>query len=93
MALSHYIVRDVLSADLRWRHRDWYNELHARARRWYHRRLGERTNPRDVFDIMYLHRDSPMVKPFLNWKATWDLLVDRFRADDAAALHGHGAPA
>lgn len=35
----HDVVREVLVTDVRWRHPDWYAELHRRARMFYQQRL------------------------------------------------------
>ncbi len=67
------LARDALAADLRWRNPDWYAELHHRARSFYNRRLSEthgRDQQRFLSDYMYLHRNNPVIKPFLDWHET-----------------------
>jgi hypothetical protein len=69
----HELARDALSADIRWRNPDWYAELHNRARRYYNRRLSQtqgREQQRVLSDYMYLHRENPVIKPFIDWQDT-----------------------
>jgi hypothetical protein len=40
----HVMVRQALTADLRWRNPDWYAELHRRARTYYASRLKQTTD-------------------------------------------------
>lgn len=66
----HELAREALSADLRWRNRDWYAELHRRARNYYARSLRQRhglEQQQIMFDYVFLHRDNAMVRPFLEW--------------------------
>lgn len=66
----HDLVREALMADLKWRNPDWNKELHRRARAYYTRKLQESRGleqQRALLDDVYLHRDNPMVKPFLEW--------------------------
>jgi len=67
----HDLAREALGADLRWRNRDWYAELHRRARTYYARCLRERSGAEQqqvMFDYVFLHRENPMVRPFLIWQ-------------------------
>ncbi|HET7230490.1 MAG TPA: AAA family ATPase [Longimicrobium sp.] len=69
----HDLARVALSADLRWRNPERYADLHHRARAWYARRLREThgiSQQRVLSDYMYLHRDNPVVKPFIDWAET-----------------------
>ena len=56
----HDLARTVLSTDLRWRHPEFYVQLHARAREYY---LGRLDNPDPaaqaglLMDLMYLHTE------------------------------------
>jgi hypothetical protein len=66
----HDLAREALSADLRWRNPDRYADLHAAARAYYNRRLQQThgaEQQRVLSDYMYLHRDNPVVKPFIDW--------------------------
>jgi hypothetical protein len=59
----HELVRELLGAELRWRDPDRYALLHRRAAVYYHDRLG--TGDHVLFELAYLHRDSPQLGPFL----------------------------
>lgn len=56
----HDLARDMLAADLRWRHADRYAQYHERARRHYLARL-DSTDPMhqaaSLLDLIYLHPD------------------------------------
>jgi hypothetical protein len=85
----HDVVREVLSADLRWRHPDWYVELHRRARSYYTKRLQETQSQQQhrlLFDYIFLHRDNPAVRPRFTWKENRSLLTDTMRESDIPAL-------
>jgi len=69
----HDLAREALAADLRWRNPDWYNELHKRARAYYAAHIQETTGlaqQRTMFDYIFLHRDSPVVRPFVDWQTS-----------------------
>jgi len=69
----HDLARDALTADLRWRNPEWYATLHDRAREYYNRRVAEthgRDQQRVLYDYMYLHRDNPIIKPFIDWQGS-----------------------
>ncbi len=56
----HDLARTVLSTDLRWRHPDLYERMHARAREYYLARLDgpDAAAPAGLLlDLMYLHAD------------------------------------
>jgi hypothetical protein len=85
----HDLAREALVADLRWRHPEWYKELHHRARHAYVVRLG--TGRRDeqqrlLFDLVYLHRENPAVRPYFEWAESGSILPDSLRDADRAAL-------
>jgi hypothetical protein len=85
----HDLAREALVADLRWRHPDWYKELHRRARQFYIKRLG--TGRRDeqqrlLFDLVFLHRDNPAVQPFFAWAESGGIMPDALREEDKPAL-------
>jgi len=85
----HDLAREALVADLRWRHPDWYRELHCRARAFYVGRLGatDRANQQHLlFDLVFLHRDNPAVRPFFEWAEGGSILPDAMRGEDRAAL-------
>ncbi|HYR09887.1 MAG TPA: AAA family ATPase [Longimicrobium sp.] len=85
----HDLARDALSADLRWRNPDRFAELHSRARGYYARRLGEvgeLEQQRVLSDYVFLHRDNPLVKPFIDWGDTGTGVPYPPRPEDAPRL-------
>jgi hypothetical protein len=85
----HDLARDAICYDLRWRNPDWNRELHRRARAYYTERL-QRTRgleqQRILMDDVYLHRENPMVKPFLSWGEFGSVYGETARPDDHTAL-------
>jgi hypothetical protein len=68
----HDVAREVLDADLRWRNPEDYRELHSRVRRHVVRTLQEtsgREQQRAAFDLLYLHRGNPIIRPIHDWDA------------------------
>ncbi|HET7461761.1 MAG TPA: AAA family ATPase [Longimicrobium sp.] len=66
----HDLAREALAADLRWRNPERFAELHNRARAHYARRLQQThgaEQQRVLSDYIFLHRDNPVVKPFIDW--------------------------
>lgn len=85
----HDLAREVLIADLRWRHPDWYTELHRRARNYYTARLEQtqgQEQHRILFDYIFLHRDNPAVRPRFTWQENSTLLTDSLRQTDRLVL-------
>lgn len=85
----HDLARDALAAELRWRNPDWYAELHRRARGAYGRRVVQSRGvdqQRILFDYVYLHRDNPLMRPYLDWQESGTALPDNLREGDAARL-------
>ncbi len=76
----HDLARDVLAADLRWRHAERYRQFHDRAREHYLARL-ETADPSvqaaALMDLIYLH---PELRTFLQ------------PPDESAALHLEAHP-
>lgn len=67
----HDLAREALTADLRWRNRNWYSELHRRIRNFYTSGLEKASlleQQRILFDYIFLHRDNPVVRPYLEWQ-------------------------
>lgn len=85
----HDIAREALCADLKWRHPDWNAELHSRSRQYYHRKLKESSGEMQrkvLFDLIFLHRMNPVVKPFFEWQETGSFWVDTANANDLPLL-------
>lgn len=95
----HDLAREALAVDLRWRHPDWYRELHRRARAFYVNRIGAgRTDEeRLLFDLVFLHRENPAVRPFFEWQHSGSLLADAAHDADrdilVAMVSSHEGPA
>jgi len=86
----HDLVRDALGVDLRWRNPEWYAELHRRARHYYASRLSQTRGveqQRVLFDYVYLHRDNPLMRPYLEWQETGTTMPDSLRSGDREVLH------
>lgn len=85
----HDLAREALVADLRWRNPDWYAELHRRARQHYVQRLQQTSGPtqqRVLFDLIFLHRDNPLVRPSFEWKTNGNFVTDVMQSSDMPAL-------
>ncbi|HEX5813151.1 MAG TPA: hypothetical protein VFY38_13675, partial [Pseudonocardia sp.] len=64
----HDVAREALARELSWRHPEAHDRLHRRARAFYERQLAgadPATARRVLFDFAFLHRDSPVIGPFL----------------------------
>jgi hypothetical protein len=85
----HDLAREALYTDLRWRNPDWNRELHARARGYYSRGLQRSRGleqMRLLFDDIYLHRENPMVKPFITWGEYGSVYGETPQASDLAGM-------
>lgn len=85
----HDLAREALTADLRWRNRIWYAELHRRIREFYTASLENSSGleqQRLLFDYVFLHRDNPVVKPFLEWQEAGTSVPTPMREDDEPRL-------
>jgi hypothetical protein len=85
----HDIAREALCADLKWRHPDWNAELHGRCRHYFHRKLreaGGEAQRKVLFDLIFLHRTVPAIKPFFEWQETGSFWVDIAHPDDLPVL-------
>jgi hypothetical protein len=86
----HDLAREALAADVRWRNPDWYSELHHRARRYYTARLQQThgaEQQRILFDLIFLHRDNAVVRPFYDWQGSGGTVVaDILRPGDETLL-------
>jgi hypothetical protein len=89
----HDLVREALTADLRWRNPDWYAELHRRARAYYSERLSQTHGlhqRRILLEFVFLHRDNLVLRPyfesFFEGYELSTLWLDRMTAADRPAL-------
>jgi hypothetical protein len=85
----HDLARDVLDADLRWRDRESYADIHRRVRRHVVARIGAsagREQQRAAADLLFLHRGNPGIRRFYDWARLGQGYVDGLRAGDAEAM-------
>lgn len=93
---AHDLARDTLGRDLRWRHPDWYAELHKRARQHYVTRLQQSSGlaqQQALFDLIYLHRDNGVVKSMFEWSGGGQLRAEPIAPQDRVAVHAMVAQA
>jgi hypothetical protein len=84
----HDLVREAIVADLRWRHPDRFIELHEKIGAYYKKRLKEVSGEMQraiLFDLVFLHRTNPVVRPFFNWE-TGSHWMDFIKPDDIPRL-------
>lgn len=85
----HDLARDALIADLKWRNPDWYAELHRRARTYYIRHIEHGHGVEQqlaLFDLVFLHRENPVVRPVFEWQASGQVLPGVMQPADVPAL-------
>lgn len=85
----HDLAREVLDNDLRWRDPDRHADLHARLGRSVVRRVLEGSGPdrlRSVFDLVYLHRNNPILKPYYEWGSLGTLYAEPVRPGEHPAV-------
>lgn len=97
----HDVIREALVADLRWRHPDLHFELYEKIKKYYASKMGS-SNPveqrKTLFELIYLHRSHPMVRPFFDWQEAGSQWVDAMTSADIPAIRAmvqknEGAPA
>jgi hypothetical protein len=85
----HDLARDVLDADLRWRNLDHYLQLHRSIRAHVVRNVQESLaldRQWAFFDLLYLHRNSPVMQPFFNWSTLGGAYSEPAKPDDHPAI-------
>lgn len=85
----HDLVREALAADVKWRHPDWYAELHEKVRNYCTKKLTASTGEaqrRHLFELIYLHRSNPIVRPFFDWQESGAFWVDLMQPSDLPAI-------
>ncbi|HWQ12160.1 MAG TPA: ATP-binding protein, partial [Roseiflexaceae bacterium] len=81
----HDLARDVLDADLRWRNPQSYQELHRAVRSHVVRQIQASSGAARQLafaDLLYLHRHSPIMRPFYEWKVLGSAYGEPASADD-----------
>jgi hypothetical protein len=91
----HDLVRDAIDDELHWRHRDRHREIHHAVRRHLIARVAQ--DPQQAFDIMFLHRHSPAMQSFVDFRALGSIVFEPATPADLPALrrlmHDELAPA
>jgi hypothetical protein len=85
----HDLARDVLDADLRWRDRARYADIHRRVRRHVVARVragAGREQQRAAADLHFLHRGNAGIRRFYDWASLGLGYADGLRAGDAEAV-------
>jgi hypothetical protein len=85
----HDLARDVLDADLRWRDRTRYADVHHRVRRHVVARIragAGREQQRAAADLHFLHRGNAGIRGFYDWASLGEGYADGLRAGDADAV-------
>ncbi len=97
--IPHDLARDVVDADLRWRDRAAYDEVHRAVRADVVDRLNAaegRDQQRALADLMYLHRGNPAAAALWDWDSLGRAYADAARPGDddavAAIVERHEGP-
>lgn len=89
----HDLVRNAIDDELHWRDRARHREIHQALRR--HLVGRAQANSRDAaastFDILYLHRRSPVMRPFVDYGALGSMMFERATASDLPLLRALAA--
>jgi hypothetical protein len=85
----HDSAREALCTDLAWRNPDWNKQLHLRIRKYYIKKL-DTASPEEkrylLYLLAYLHRNHPMVKPYLEWQQGTAYWIEVMKAEDIPHL-------
>ena len=87
--IPHDLARDVIDADLRWRDRAAYDEVHRAVRADVVDRLDAaegRDQQRALADLMYLHRGNPAAAALWDWGSLGRAYADAARPEDEGAV-------
>lgn len=85
----HDLARDVLAADLRWRNRKSYVERHKQLIVYLHERVLKANSfeqQRFWFDLLYLSRHNPAMKPYFEWSALGTTYAEPASPADQATI-------
>lgn len=85
----HDLTREVLDAETRWRNPEVYTRIHKRIHEWIIERLMSTSGQeqhRIFLDLLYLHRNNPLMKPFYDWKSNGTAYAETARSDDFPAM-------
>lgn len=83
----HDLVRDAIDDELRWRHPDRYRDVHVAVRSHFVNRVREAPLAADsTFDILYTHRRSPSMQPFVDFRTLGSVYFERGTPGDLPQL-------
>ena len=85
----HDLTRDVLVSDLHWRNPERYIKLHQRARNYYFNKLRPKQDAeqaRLLYDLVYLHKDNPAIRPAFDWQQRGNLTITALDTSDIPTL-------
>jgi hypothetical protein len=85
----HDLAREVIDADLRWRDRAAYAEVHQAVRRDVVERIMRtrgREQQRALTDLIFLHRGNPNAPPFWDWESLGQVYADTAAPADGEAI-------
>jgi hypothetical protein len=85
----HDLAREVLDADFRWRNPDSYRQLNQHLTGYLYARFlqaGGAEQQRIWFDLLYLARHNPFIKPYFDWTTFHSAYAESATAEDAPAI-------
>jgi len=87
----HDLAREVLDTELGWRNPDQHLEFLQRASTYYEKRLQKTTGQEQralLHNHVFLHRNSPAVRPFFEWQEIGYLVPGVARKNELTELAG-----
>ena len=81
----HDMARDAIERDLRWRSPDQALSDHQKIREWYVGIIDRGTPSEQLlasFDLLYLHRTQPAMRPLVEWSVNSSAWLEPATADD-----------
>lgn len=85
----HDLARDVLDADFYWRNPEGYRRLNQRLTYYLYERFiqaGGAEQQRIWFDLLYLARRNPFIKPYFDWTTFHSAYAEPAAAADTPAI-------
>ena len=83
----HDLVREAIDDELHWRRPERHRELHIAIRKHLIERVSDaRQLSLHTFDILFLHRHSPAMQPFVDFRALGSVYFERGGDGDLPAL-------
>jgi hypothetical protein len=85
----HDLPREVLEADLRWRNLKRFRDVHFQVRGHIIQRImatSGKAQQYAIFALLYLHRNSPFMRPFYEWQTLGQFYIDQLQPGDRPAI-------